>query len=358
MGIVVSTIHEAIKFHTPRGIGTVSSTYESEKMGGGTKNLMEISPKDIKAVLSCTDVEESIIVNRIPRTIMGGGKPFNTEHKLNEYKHIKPVKQKKRGLGPDHSAMAHKEVEELTKERIIRKVNNHTWVANPVMVKKSTRGWKMCVHFRNINIACPKDCYPLPELDWKVESLSGFWLKCFRDAYKGYHQIQMAEQDEDKTAFYAGEGTFCYLKMPFGLKNVSATYQRMVDKVFRDQIGRNLEAYIDDMVIKRTSEEDMIKDIRETFERFRSINMKLNLKKCSFGVEEGPFLGHLINKQGKRANPSKFKEDTDLEPPRPLINIQILNGKLAALSRFLSKGAITTRNFHQCKYLSIKLDAL
>ncbi|GJU44988.1 reverse transcriptase domain-containing protein [Tanacetum coccineum] len=127
--------------------------------------------------------------------------------------------------------------------------------------------------------------------------------------------------------------------MPFGLKNAGATYQRLVDKVFNKQIGRNLEAYVDDMVIKSTSEEGMLSDIQETFERFRSINMKLNPKKCSFGVEEGPFLGHLITKQGIKANPTKIKAVTELEQPRALKDIQSLNGKLAALSRFLSKGA-------------------
>nr|GEW52887.1 reverse transcriptase domain-containing protein [Tanacetum cinerariifolium] len=182
-------------------------------------------------------------MTRILRTIMVGGKSFNTEHKLNEYKHIKPIKQKKRGLGPYRSKATCKEVDELTKARILQKFKDQTWVANPVMVKKSDGG---------------------------------------------YHQIQMAKEGEDKTTFFTGKGVFCYRKMPFGLKNVGATYQRLVDKVFSDQIGRNLEAYVDDMVIKRTSKEDMLKDIQETFDRFRSINMKLNPKKCSFSVDEGP----------------------------------------------------------------------
>ncbi|GJW91500.1 reverse transcriptase domain-containing protein [Tanacetum coccineum] len=122
-------------------------------------------------------------------------------------------------------------------------------------------------------------------------------------------------------------------------KNTRATYQRLVEKVFSDHIRRNLKAYIDDMVIKSTSEEDMLKDIQETFERFRSINMKLNPKKCSFNMEEGPFLGHLITRQGIIANPSKVKVVTDLVQPKTLKDILSLNGKLAALSRFLSKGA-------------------
>ncbi|GKE09048.1 reverse transcriptase domain-containing protein [Tanacetum coccineum] len=121
--------------------------------------------------------------------------------------------------------------------------------------------------------------------------------------------------------------------MPLGLKNARATYQRLVDKVFSDQIGRNLEAYVDDMVIKSTNEENMLQDIQETFNRFRSVTMKLNPKKCSIGVQEGPFLGHFIT------NPSKVKAVTDLESPRTLKEIHSLNGKLATLSRFLSKGA-------------------
>ncbi|GJZ47999.1 reverse transcriptase domain-containing protein [Tanacetum coccineum] len=174
MGIVVSTIHGAIKFHTPRGIGTVFSTYEPDKVGERVKKFKEVSLEEVKGILSCTNAEEKIIVNskypeqmviigkqlpanfkeklqdllrsnadvfswthvdmtRIPRIIIVGGKPFNTEHKLNEYKHIKPVKQKKHGLGPDRSAAACKEVEELTRARILRKVKNQTWVANPVM---------------------------------------------------------------------------------------------------------------------------------------------------------------------------------------------------------------------------------
>ncbi|GJZ45167.1 retrovirus-related pol polyprotein from transposon TNT 1-94 [Tanacetum coccineum] len=127
--------------------------------------------------------------------------------------------------------------------------------------------------------------------------------------------------------------------MPFELKNAGDTYQRLVYKVFRDQIRRNLEPYVDDMVIKSTSEEYMLQDIQETFDRFRSVYMKLNPKKCSFCVEEGPFLGHFIKNQGIRANPSKVKAVIDLESPRTLKEIQSLNRKLAALSRFLLKGA-------------------
>nr|GEW38504.1 reverse transcriptase domain-containing protein [Tanacetum cinerariifolium] len=112
--------------------------------------------------------------------------------------------------------------------------------------------------------ACPQDCYPLPEIDWKVESLCGYPFKCFLDAYKGYHQIQLAEADEEKTAFHTGQGVYCYTKMPFGLKNAGATYQRVMDKAFERKIGRNIEVYVDDLVVKSHTEAEMVRDIEET----------------------------------------------------------------------------------------------
>ncbi|GJR54003.1 reverse transcriptase domain-containing protein [Tanacetum coccineum] len=138
-----------------------------------------------------------------------------------------------------------------------------------------------------------KDCYPLPEIDWKVESLYGYPFKCFLDAYKGYHQIQMAESDEEKTAFHTPHGVYCSTKMPFGLKNARATYQRLVDKAFDKQVGQNLEVYVDDLVIKSHTETEMLRDIEETFCTLRKINMKLNPKKCTFWAVEGIFLGFL-----------------------------------------------------------------
>ncbi|GKD35376.1 reverse transcriptase domain-containing protein [Tanacetum coccineum] len=194
----------------------------------------------------------------------------------------------------------------------------------------------MCIDFKNLNSACPKDYYPLPNIDCKVEAVMGFRYKCFLDAYKGYHQIQMAKEDEEKTAFYTEQGTYCYTKMPFGLKNAGATYQRLVDSVFQSQIGRNLEAYVDDMVIKSKEETGLLADIAETFEGLKTINMKLNPKKCSFGVEEGKFLGYMVTSEGIRANPKKTKAISDLQSPKTLKEMQSLSGKLASLNRFIS----------------------
>ncbi|GJX10106.1 reverse transcriptase domain-containing protein [Tanacetum coccineum] len=160
----------------------------------------------------------------VPRSI--------TEHKLKIRQGYSPVRQKKRGQAPERAKAILEEVHKLVEAGIMREVYYHDWLSNPVMVKKSDGSWRMCVDFTDLNKACPQDCYPLPKIDWKVESLCGYPFKCFLDAYKGYHQIQMAKDDEEKTAFHTSQGVYCYTKMPFGLKNAGATYQRLVDNAF------------------------------------------------------------------------------------------------------------------------------
>nr|GEX03715.1 reverse transcriptase domain-containing protein [Tanacetum cinerariifolium] len=252
-----------------------------------------------------------VLVRRIPKKLKIRNETFVTKHKLNKDKKITPMQQKKKRMTPEQSVIASKEVEELRKARILRET-------------------------RDINKACLKDCYSLPKIDWKVDSLFDFKLKYFLDAYKGYHQIQMEKEEEHKTTFHAQKGVYCYRKMPFVLKNTGATYQRLVDKVFESQIGRNMEAYMEDIVIKGIDEEEMLADIKEPSERLQKINMKLN-QKCSFEMEEEQFLGHVVSKKGIKANPSKIQVLTSLQRPKTIKEVQSLNGKLALLKRFLSK---------------------
>ncbi|GJT77577.1 reverse transcriptase domain-containing protein [Tanacetum coccineum] len=207
------------------------------------------------------------------------------------------------------------------------------------MVKKHDASWRMCVDFTDLNKAYPQDCYPLPEINWKVESLCGYPFKCFLDAYKGYHQIQMAKQDEEKTAFHMSHGVYCYSKMPFGLKNDGATYPRLVDKAFDREIGQNLKIYVDDLVIKSHMETKFLRDIEETFCTLRKINMKLNPKKCTFGAAEGMFLGYMISPEGIKLCPDKTEAVLQLPSPRTSKEVQSFNGKLASLNRFLFKSA-------------------
>ncbi|GJX74845.1 reverse transcriptase domain-containing protein [Tanacetum coccineum] len=233
------------------------------------------------------------------------------EHMLNIREGCLPVRQKKRGQAPERNKAIFKEVEKLVDAGIMKEVHYHSWLSNPMMVKKHD----------------------------DIESLCGYPFKCFLDAYKGYHQIKMAKEDEEKTAFITSQGIFCYSKMPFGLKNAGATYQCLVDKAFQKQIGRNLEVYVDDLVIKSRVEKEVIRDVEETFKTLREINMKLNPKKYAIRMREGTFLGYKVDADGLRICPNKLEAVLKLPSPKCLKDVQKLNGKLASLNRFLSKSA-------------------
>ena len=153
----------------------------------------------------------------------------------------------------------------------------------------------MCVDFTDLNKACPKDSYPLPRIDQPVDSTTGHQLLSFIDAFSGYNQIKMDEADKEKTSFITSQGLFCYKVMPFSLKNAGATYQRLVNYMFRPQIGRNVEVYVDDMLVKSLDEERHLDDLRETFDTLRRHQMKLNPNKCVFGVSLGKFLGFMVS---------------------------------------------------------------
>ncbi|GKC40649.1 reverse transcriptase domain-containing protein [Tanacetum coccineum] len=289
---IPSTIHSMMKFPTPKGIATlVTRTVVIAECGRlEKKQLIEEESPGEKGEVAIT--EEVLVNPSYPDQLVtiGGGlsgarATADHEHALNVDPSLDLVCQKRRTFLMDKSGVVTKEVAEWVKAGIVRPVKYPTYISNPVLVKKGYGTWRMCIDFKNLNLVCPKDYYPLLNIDCKVESMMGFKYKCFLDAYKGYHQIQMAEEDEEKTAFYTYQGTYFYTKMPFGLKNEGATYQRLVDSAFQSQIGRNLEAYVDDMVIKSKDEIFLLADIAETFDNLKKIDMKLNPKKCSFGVE-------------------------------------------------------------------------
>ena len=131
---------------------------------------------------------------------------------------------------------------------LIKEVYHPECLANPVLVRKKSKKWRMCVDYTGLNKACPKDLFPFPCIDQIVDSTLGCKTLYFLDAYSGYHQIVMKESDQLVTSFITPFGSFCYITMPFGLKNIGATYHRCMLKCFRDLIEQTVDAYIDDIV--------------------------------------------------------------------------------------------------------------
>nr|ABB47124.1 retrotransposon protein, putative, Ty3-gypsy subclass [Oryza sativa Japonica Group] len=216
----------------------------------------------------------------------------------------KPRKQKLRKMSADRQEAAKAEVQKLLKAGVIQEIDHPEWLANPVLVRKSNGKWRMCVDFTDLNKACPKDDFPLPRIDQLVDSTAGCELMSFLDAYSGYHQIHMNPADIPKIAFITPFGTFCHLRMPFGLRNAGATFARL-----------------------------------ETFDNLRAAGMKLNPEKCVFGIRAGKLLDFLFSERGIEANPEKIDVIQQMKPPSSVREVQKLAGRIAALSRFLSKAA-------------------
>uniref|UniRef100_A0A2N9ERH4 Uncharacterized protein n=1 Tax=Fagus sylvatica TaxID=28930 RepID=A0A2N9ERH4_FAGSY len=268
---------------------------------------------------------------------MPGIDPSIISHKLNVNPSLRPVKQKRRVFAPERNNAIMEEVDKLLTANFIMEVFYPDWLANVVMVKKNTGKWRMCVDFTDPNKACPKDSFPLPRIDQLIDSTAGHKILTFMDAFSGYNQIVMDESDQEKTSFITSRGLFCYKVMPFGLKNAGATYQRLMNRMFHDQIGRNVEVYVDDMLVKSKEEDDHLEDLRETFETLRKYQMKLNPSKCAFGVYSGKFLGFMVSQRGIEANPDKIKAILEMQPPKTTKEIQRLTGRVATLNRFVSR---------------------
>ena len=157
----------------------------------------------------------------------------------------------------------------------------------------------------------------------------------------------MDPSDQEKTSFVTGQGTYYYLVMPFGLKNARATYQRLVNRMFQKQIGTFMEVYIDDMLVKSIKAEHHITHLAKAFQVLKSYNMKLNPAKCAFGVSAGKFLGFIVNNRGIKVKPDKIKVMLDTLPPSNIKDIQRLAGRIATLSRFVSRASDKCRPFFQ-----------
>jgi hypothetical protein len=227
------------------------------------------------------------------------------EHSLDVSKTAKPVKQKLRRFAKHRKEVIRIEVLKLLAAGFIRECKNPVWLANPVLVPKKTGQWRMCIDYTDLNRHCPKDPFPLPRIDQVVDSTAGSTLLCFLDCYLSYHQIAFKVSDQDKTAFITPHDIYCYTTMTFGLKNAGATYQKAIQKCLGSQIGKNVEAYVDDVVVKTTIEDNLIADLAETFANLRVYRWKLNPEKCIFSVPSSKLLGFMVSHRGIEANPTK-----------------------------------------------------
>ncbi|XP_027150339.1 uncharacterized protein LOC113750576 [Coffea eugenioides] len=196
---------------------------------------------------------------------------------------------------------------------------------------------RVCIDYRDLNKASPKDDFPLPNIHILLDNTAGHEIETFCDCFAGYHQILMAEEDREKTAFITPWGTFCYRVMPFGLKNAGATYQRTMTTLFHDMIHREMEVYVDDIIIKSKRAEDHLVDLKKLFERLRKYNLKLNPAKCAFGAPAGKLLGFIVSKKGIEIDPAKIKAIRDMPVPKTQKDVKSFLGKINFIGRFIGQ---------------------
>ena len=187
-------------------------------------------------------------------------------HNLNVNPLVAPKKQPPRRPSKEHAKAVREEVVRLKQAEAIKKVFYLEWVANTVVVKKKSGKWRVCVDFTDLNKACPKDPFPIPKIDRLVDTTVSHPRMSFLDAFQGYHQIPLALDDQEKTAFVTHIRNYHYKVMPFGLKNVGSTYQRMMTRMLEPLLGKNIEIYIDDMVVKSKMVSEHLGDLQIIFE--------------------------------------------------------------------------------------------
>ena len=210
-------------------------------------------------------------------------------HHLNVNPLVTPKKRLSHRPSKEHAEAVHQEVTKLKQAGAIKEVFYPEWLANTVVVKKKSGKWRVCVDFTNLNKACPKDPFPMPKIDQLVDATVGHPWMSFLDAFQCYHQIPLALDDQEKTAFVTPVGNYHYKVMSFGLKNAGSTYQRMMTRMFESLLGKNIEIYIDNMVVKSKMVSKHLGDLQVVFKILRSYKLRLNASKCSFGVGSGKF---------------------------------------------------------------------
>uniref|UniRef100_A0A2N9J9Q0 RNA-directed DNA polymerase n=1 Tax=Fagus sylvatica TaxID=28930 RepID=A0A2N9J9Q0_FAGSY len=281
---------------------------------------------------------------------MPGIDPGLVAHSLNVEPGTRPVVQPMRTFHTEVEAQITQEVKKLLAAGFIKPIQHPRWLSNIVPVKKKNGQIRCCVDFRNLNKACPKDEFPLPNMDLLIDSAAGHAMFSFMDGFRGYNQIRMSTRDAEKTTFRTPIGNFYYTVMPFGLKNAGATYQRTMTAMFQEKdydtmMHKEIEDYVDDIVVKSKKREDHLGILRKVFDRCRLYKLKMNPLKCAFGVSAGKFLGFLVHNRGIDVDPAKASAIATMKAPTSHKELKSFLGRLSYIRRFIPGLAAVTAVF-------------
>ena len=206
---------------------------------------------------------------------------------------------------------------------------------NELIPIRTVIGWRVCIDYRKLNNATRKDHFPLPFIDQMLDRLTGHPHLCFLDGYSGYNQITISPEDQEKTTFTCPYGTFAFRRMPFGLCNVPATFQRCMMSMFSDLVEEVMEIFMDDFIVYGSSFEHCLQNLGTVLHRFQDKNLALNWEKCHFLVIEGIILGHRISAAGLEVDQAKVSIIKTLLPPTTVKGIRSFLGYAGFYKRFI-----------------------
>lgn len=260
------------------------------------------------------------------------------EHRLPIKPGYRPCQQRPRRCKDEMLPDIKAEITRLLEAKFIRQCRYAEWISSVVPVYKKNGKLRVCIDFRNLNKATPMDGYPMPVADMLVDASAGHKVISFMDGNAGYNQIFMAEEDISKTAFRCPGhiGLFEWVVMTFGLKNAGATYQRAMNYIFHKLIGKTVEIYIDDVVVKSGDYDEHLADLKEALECTRKYSLKMNPNKCAFGVSAGEFLGFMVHEKGIEIGKKSIDAINKVVAPTNKTELQSLIGKINFIRRFIS----------------------
>ncbi|KAM1185754.1 hypothetical protein ACFX2G_015334 [Malus domestica] len=320
----------------------------------------ETLPIIVSSSLTTLEEEKLIRVLKEHKTAIGwtfvdikGISPTTCMHRIFLEEGAKPTREAQRRLNPPMMEVVKKEIIKLLDCGVIYPISDSRWVS-PVQVvpKKSgvtvvknaedelvpTRiqtGWRVCIDYRKLNNTTRNDHFPLPFIDQMLERLAGHSFYCFLDGYSGYNQIVIAPEDQEKTTFTCPFGTFAYRRMPFGLCNAPATFQRCMVSIFSDFIEKIIEVFMDDFSVFGDSFDGCLENLTLILKRCMETNLVLNWEKCHFMVKQGIVLGHIISENGIEVDKSKIDLVHHLPSPTSVREVRSFLGHAGFYRRFI-----------------------
>ncbi|XP_077222173.1 uncharacterized protein LOC143856016 [Tasmannia lanceolata] len=282
-----------------------------------------------------------------------GISPSICQHHIHLIEGSKPSRESQRRANPVMKEAIRKEILKCLDNGIIYPISDSQWVSPVQVVPKKSgvtviqsatnelipariqTGWRVCIDYRKLNAVTWKDHFPLPFIDQMLERLAGHDYYCFLDGYSGYNQIPIAPEDQEKTTFTCPFGTFAYRRMPFGLCNAPATFQRCMMSIFSDMVEIFLEVFIDDFSIHGSTYDECLHHLKLVLERSREKNLVLNWEKCHFMVKEGIVLGHVVSKEGLKVDKAKVDLISHLPSPKNVKDIRSFLGHAGFYRRFI-----------------------